>query len=421
MINSVTIALRAGAGALAALALLACASTPDGAAAPDRVWVGAWASSQQIPEPRNALADADFTDVTMRQIVHLSRGGADLRVRISNLDGVAPLRFDAVHIARAVAPGSAQIQVGTDLALTFEGAPDVIVPAGAEYLSDPVPLAVSAFDDLAISFHLTAPPAQQTSHPGSRATSFYLHGDHVGDPDLPGASTIEHWYNIAGVDVTARPGAAAIVILGDSITDGHGATTDGNDRWPDFLMRRLQENPATQRLGVLNHGVGGNRLLNYGLGPAALARFDRDVLTQTGVRYLIVLEGVNDIGTFMRDGGGGPDAHAELTRRMIGAYAQMVARAHERGVQVYGATIMPFGGAGTYPSTPESEATRNAVNAWIRAPGHFDAVLDFDAVVRDPAHPDRLLPAYDSGDHLHTSPAGFRAMAEAIPLTLFSR
>jgi lysophospholipase L1-like esterase len=381
-------------------------------------WVGSWASSQQIPEPRNALAPADLTDATLRQIVHLSLGGKTLRVHLSNAFGSAPLEFTSVHIALPVAADSPKIEPSTDRALSFSGRPSVTVPAGAEYISDPIDFAAESDSSLAITFHLAQPPAQETSHPGSRATSYLVHGDHVADADLPGAKKFDHWFNLAGVDVEAPAGARAIVALGDSITDGHGATTNGDDRWPDDLARRLLAARANR--SVLNQGIGGNRLLLDGLGPNALARFDRDVLAEAGVRYVIVLEGINDIGTFGLEGESPKSAHDDLVARIIGAYQQIVMRAHAQGIRVFGSTVTPFVGSDYYHPGALSEGDREAVNAWIRAPGHFDAVIDFDQAVRDPADPHRLLPAYDSGDHLHPSPAGYGAMANAVPLSLFA-
>jgi len=381
-------------------------------------WVGSWAASQQLPEPHNALAPDDLKDGTLRQIVHLSIGGAELRVHISNRFGTAPLRFASVHIARPVSTSSASIVPETDQALTFSGAPDVTVPAGADYISDPVKYPAAPLSDLAITLRSIEPPANQTGHPGSRTTSYLVHGDLVAAADLPDPRKVDHWYFISGVDVAAPPQAAAVVVLGDSITDGRGSTTNGNNRWPDVLARRLQEGPGKQ-LAVLNHGVGGNRLLLDGLGPNALARFDHDVLAQPGVRYLIVLEGVNDLGMLARTGEVPKAEHDALVQRITAAYEQMIWRAHAHGIQVFGATIMPFVGAEFYHPGPSTEADHQAVNQWIRTPGHFDAVIDFDKLTRDPEHPDRLLPAFDSGDHLHPSPAGYAAMANAVPLSLF--
>src|SRR5579859_7029103 len=291
-------------------------------------WVGSWATSQQIPEPQNSLAPDDLRDATLRQIVHLSIGGAKLRVHISNAFGTSPLHFTSFHIARPVSPASARIDVASDKALSFSGSGDVTVPAGAEYVSDPLDYATAPISDLAITLHLDAPPAQLTGHPGSRSTSYLVHGDLVSAADLPDAKKVEHWYLVAGVDVIAPPGVASIVALGDSITDGHGATTNGNDRWTDALAQRPQASPATRNIGVLNVGISGNHILTDSLGPDALARFDRDVLAQPGVRYVIVLEGVNDLGALARAAEVTPADRASLLHRLEGSYEQIVMRAH---------------------------------------------------------------------------------------------
>jgi lysophospholipase L1-like esterase len=400
---------------------LAAAQTATLPPAQSQTWTGTWAASQQLPEPQNSLPAADLSDVTFRQIFHLSLGGAALRVHLSNAFGTEPLHFTSVHIARPVSPSSPAIDPASDKALTFSGSSDVTVPAGAEYISDPIDYPVVPLSNLAVTFHLDAAPARQTGHPGSRATSYYVHGDHVSEADLPTAKKVDHWYQVAGIDVSASQNAVAIVALGDSITDGHGATTNGNDRWTDVLAQRLQASPATRSLSVLNQGIGGNHLLTDGLGPNVLARFDRDVLAQTGVRYLIVFEGVNDLGGLTREHEATPAEHALLVRRILAAYQQVVLRAHAHGITVIGATITPYTGSDYYHPGPASEADRQAINQWIRAAGHFDAVIDFDKTVRDPLQPSRLLPAFDSGDHLHPSPAGYRAMADAIPLALFPR
>jgi lysophospholipase L1-like esterase len=389
---------------------------------PDAVhWVGSWAASLQVPEPANALPPEELRDATLRQIVHLSVGGAELRVHLSNVFGTAPLDIDSVHIARPLSPSGDKIDPTTDKPLTFGGSPDVMIPAGAEYISDPVDYPVTALSNLAISFHLQEPPAQQTGHPGSRATSYVVHGNLVSSAELPNATRVDHWYQIAAVDVTRPADAVSIVALGDSITDGHASTTDGNDRWTDVLAERLQGSLATNTIGVLNAGIGGNHLLVDGLGPNALARFNRDVLAQTGVHYVIVFEGVNDLGGLTRLSEMPVAEHEALVARILSAYQQIILRAHAHGLEVIGATITPYAGSDYYHPTARDEVDRQAVNAWIRAPGHFDAVIDFDKVMRDPIHPDHMLPDYDSGDHLHPSPAGYRAMADAIPLSLFYR
>lgn len=368
----------------------------------------------------------DLRDATVRQIFHVSIGGSVVRVRLSNAFGREPLEFTSVHIARPVSAvvgdTRAAIDPARDRALTFGGKPEVIVPAGSEYWSDPMAYDLPAPSLVTVSFQLHDPPVIETSHPGSRETTWYVRGDLAGAADLPGALTVEHWYQVSGIDVEAPAQAAAIVALGDSITDGHATTTNGNNRWTDVLAERLQANPGTKDLAVLNEGTGGNRLLLDGLGPNALARFDRDVVAQSGVKFLIVFEGVNDLGTLHGTGFGVPPTpaqHAELVARMEGAYQQMIERAHMHGIEAIGATITPFGGSGYMKGDPALEADREALNAWIRQPGHFDAVIDFDAALRDPADPERMLPALDCGDHLHPNPAGYRKMAEGIPLGLF--
>ncbi|MGA9673029.1 MAG: SGNH/GDSL hydrolase family protein [Terracidiphilus sp.] len=362
----------------------------------------------------------DLRDATVRQIVHLSVGGSALRVQLSNAFGTEPLHFTSVHIARPLSPASSAIDASSDRPLTFAGSADVTVPAGAEFLSDPLEFAVAPLSDLAVTFHLDAAPTRETGHPGSRATSYYVRGDFAAAADLTEAKHVDHWYQITEIDVQAAQGASAVVALGDSITDGHGATTNGNDRWTDVLTARLQATPKTRNIGVSNQGIGGNHLLTDGLGPNALARFDRDVLAPASVRWVIVFEGVNDLGGLAREGEATQAEHVALVSRVLAAYQQMIARAHAHGLRVYGATITPYVGSAYYHPGPLSEADRQAVNQWIRSAGRFDAVIDFDAVVRDPAHPDQLLPAYDCGDHLHPSPAGYKAMGNAIPLSLFA-
>jgi lysophospholipase L1-like esterase len=402
------------------LAVITHSPAQRGAAKGD-AWVSSWGASQQIPEPQNALPTDDLRDATVRQIVHLSLGGSALRVHLSNAFGTTPLHFTSVHIAHPTSPAAAAIDPASDHALTFAGNPDVTIPPGAEYVSDPLEMLVAPLSDVAVTFHLDVPPVQETGHPGSRSTSYYVHGDRVSAADLPDAKHVDHWYDLTEIDVRTAPGAGVVVALGDSITDGHAATTNGNDRWTDILAARLQVEKKTRNIGVSNQGIGGNHVLTDGLGPNVLARFDRDVLAPAGVRWLIVFEGVNDLGGLARIAEVPAEQHAALVARLIAAYQQIIERAHAHGLRVYGATITPYTGSGYYHPGSLSEADRQAVNAWIRAAGHFDAVIDFDAVVRDPAHPEQLLPAFDCGDHLHPSPAGYKALGESIPLDLFSK
>lgn len=400
-------------------------SAPVAAKTCNAAWVAAWGSSQMAPAGENRLADGALTDATLRQIVRPSLGGQRVRLRLSNLIGTRPLPILGVTIARAPDAASPAVEAATLRSVTFDGGAGVRIPAGADYLSDPVDLPARALHSLAISIRYGQEPADQTSHPGSRATSYIVKGDALRATDLPGATPTDHWFQLSGLEVercvTPRAPAAAIVALGDSITDGNGTTTNGNDRWTDRLAERLQADPRFAHLSVINQGIGGNRLLDDGLGPNALARLDRDVLVQPGVRYLMLLEGVNDLGTLTRDGPVSDTAHAAHVARIIGAYRQIIARAHARGIKVIGATIMPYGGSAYYHPNARNEADRQAVNAWIRTPGNFDGVVDFDAITRDPAHPDHLRADYDKGDGLHPSPRGYRAMADAIKLDLFGK
>lgn len=400
--------------ALLVAALVSPAAAQRGA---DRAhWVGTWASAQMVPVGR--FSQADLTDATVRQVVRVSLGGDTIRIRLSNAFGTRPLRIESVQVARSADPATARIAPGTGRAVTFSGEGAVTIPAGGDAVSDPVELAVPPLSHLAISFYLPRPPSPRTSHPGSRTTTFLAHGNRSAAPNLPGARTIGHWIQLAGIDAAGDPRAAAIVAFGDSITDGMGIRPHSDQRWPDILAARLQADPATRHLAVLNQGISGNRVLSEGFGPSALARFEREVIGQPGIRFVILLEGINDIGMLAAGGTAAPAARRALVANLIAAYRRMIARARARGIKAIGATILPFGGS-EYRPDAAAEADRRALNAWIRAPGHFDAVIDFDAVMRDPANPTRLRRAYDSGDGLHPSAAGYRAMAEAVPLALF--
>lgn len=401
------------------LAPITVASAAPMTASPAKRWTGSWASAQMIPAAKDALPVTEATNATLRQAVRLSAGGDKIRVRLSNAFGTEPLKVSGVHVALAATSGASRIDLASDRVVTFSGRAEVTVPPGAEYLSDTIDLPTPPLAHLAITLRFDgAPPAQQTSHPGSRTTSWFAPGDQLTATDLTDAKPIDRWFQISGVEVL-RSGGASVVTFGDSITDGYGVTTNGDNRWPDILAARLQADPRTRGVGVLNAGIGGNRLLLDGLGPNAMARFDRDVLNQAGVKYVILLEGVNDLGVLTRDQPASPEAHAALVARIITAYDQMIRRAREHGIKVYGATVMPYGGSGYYHPDALNEQDRQAINAWIRAPGHFDAVIDFDRLMRDPAEPARLARAHDSGDGLHPSLAGYRAMADAVPLDLF--
>ena len=403
---------------LSALAALGLIMAPVAVFADDGRWVGAWASSQMVAENEHALPDGALDDVTLRQVVRLTTSGDQIRVRVSNAFGDAPLRISSGTVSRPTARDGVTIDPSTITPLTFAGRPDVMLPAGAEFISDPVAFDAEALSHLAVTFHVVDAPPRLTVHPGARATSRMAPGDQTGSATLTGETTFTRWYLLSGVDVLGPPDAGAIVVLGDSITDGYGVDTDTDTRWPDFLAERLRADPRTAHLGVMNHGIGGNRVLRDGLGPNALARFERDVLGQAGVTHLVIFEGVNDLGVLTRDAPATPEAHAELVANMIAAYAQITARARARGITVIGATITPYGGSDYDHPDAQNEADRQAINAWFRTPGNVDAVIDFDAVMRDPERPTHLRPEYDL-DGLHPSIEGYRAMGEAVDLTLF--
>jgi lysophospholipase L1-like esterase len=351
---------------------------------------------------------------TLRQLVHLPLGGPRLRVKLSNEFGDGVLRIGAMHVARSMGAGRDSIDASSDVAVRFGGRADVVVAAGDTVVSDPFELACGVSCDVAVSTYVAASPNGITGHPGSRTTSYLMSGDYLSAPSLPGAASTEHWYLLSRIDVVAPQETGAIVILGNSIADGRGSGTNQNNRWPDNLARRLRADPRTSRVAVLNAGIGGNAVVRGGIGPTALARFARDVLHQPGVRWVIVSEGVNDIG-----GARGADSSASIARQLIDAYRDLIARAHARGLRVYGATILPFGGS--FYDSPDHEVARQIVNAWVRAGNGFDGVIDFDAAMRDPASPTRLLAAVDGGDHLHPNAAGYRRMAESIDLAPFRR
>jgi lysophospholipase L1-like esterase len=359
------------------------------------------------------VPDVWLAQGTVRQFVRVTAGGTHVRLRLSNVFGTAPLVIAGVHLARAAdARTAGAIDLASDRPVLFGGHPDVVIPPGAEWLSDPVDLTLKPLATVAVSLRLAAALAQQTGHVASHATSYFAPGDQLAARDMIGAGTAEHWLALSGIDVDGA-GAGAIVALGDSITDGSHSVTDANGRWPDIVADVLAAR-STRPPAVLNLGIGGNRVLLDGVGPNTMARFDRDVLGQSGIRKIILLEGINDLGTLTRAGPVGATVHADLVNRLIDAYEQIIVRAHQRGITVIGATLLPFAGAASYHPAPTSEADRIAINRWISGNCHFDNVVDLDAVVRDPAVPDRLLPAYDSGDHLHPSPAGYRAIGNAI-------
>ena len=374
-------------------------------------WVGTWATAPMLA--LGGFSVHPFAAVTLREIVHVSAGGQQVRVRFTNEFGEDGLTISDAHVA--LSAGGSAIRAGTDHALTFGGAGSVRIPPGAAMYSDPVALAVPSLSDLAVSFYLPSQVMRaETFHSFADQDNFAAEGDVAGAATLTQLGTLESWYFLDGIDVNGVEGSRAIVTLGDSITDGAASTRNGNVRWPDVLAARLQREPGLEHVGVLNEGIGGNRVLNDVAGPGALARFNRDVLAQDGVRYLIVLEGINDIGRLARLTAPEDTVTAPMLEQGL---KQIADAAHEHGIKVFGATLTPYDGANYHSDT--GEQVRKDVNTWIRTSGVFDAVIDFDQITRDAQNPDRFNPAYDHGDHLHPSDAGYKAMGDGIDLKLF--
>jgi lysophospholipase L1-like esterase len=376
-------------------------------------WVGTWAAS-----PMGYTVSPDQpapSNLTYRDIVRIGIGGPSLRVQLTNEFGTQPLLIGAARIA--LSGEGESIQPNTDHTLTFNGRSFVTIPAGGLVFSDPVPMAVVALSSIAVSIYLPEQPvAETTCHADAQSTNFVTKGDTVSEAVLRGAREIYSWCFVKGIAVlTGDNTRSSIVTFGDSITDGWQSTRDANRRWPDVLEERLQAAGNSADITVLNEGISGNCLLQDTVGPNALARFDRDVLAQSGVKYLIVLEGINDIGGIVKPQS--PENRVSA-QAIIFALAQLVTRAHQHGILVYGATLMPYRGAKYF--SDEGETIRDVVNEWIRTSGVFNAVIDFDKIMRDPSNRTILRPAFDSGDHLHPNDYGYRAMGSAIALSLFN-
>ena len=372
--------------------------------------MGTWSAS-----PEAANAPIHFNGQTIRQIVHTSLSGDRVRVRLSNAFGTESLVIGAAHVA--LSAGGAAIFPGTGRVLTFNGEPGITIPGGAVVVSDSIVLDVPPLSDLAVSLYLPEDVAATTQHSTGLQTNYISGpGNFTAAANLVG-STSDVYYFITGVEVRASRRSRAIVALGDSVTDGFGSTPNMNQRFPNLLAARLQSRPDTSQIAVLNAGLPGNRILHDFVGTGALARLDRDVLVQTGAEYVIVLQGNADMvipALF------GNPAEVVSVEQIIQGHRQIIDRAHALGLKAIGGTLNPVEG---YPFpglwTAELEAKRQAVNHWIRTSHAYDAFVDFDRVLRDPAHPSRLLPDYDSGDHVHPNDAGYQAMADAIDLSLF--
>ncbi len=403
--------------------LLSCATAL--LAARNDTWIVTWGASPspQLADPA-ALSKQKLTfqNQTVREIVHTSVGGSVVRVRLSNAYGKETVAIGAAHIAlRGQESG---IVPGTDHALTFSGRASVSIPPNAPVLSDPIKLDVPASADLAISLFLPEAATGAGIHYSAQQTSYIGKGDMTGAASIAEPDTFTHWVFLTGVDVLSSGKGATLVAFGDSITDGAASTVDANHRWPNILAARLQAERQTRLMGTLDAGIGGNRILhdasaNIVFGVNALARYDRDVLSQPGVKYVIVLEGINDLG---HAGSSAPVSETVSAEDLIAGLTQLATRAHERGIKIFGGTLTPFEGARAQGYfTPEKEVKRKAFNDWIRTSKALDGFIDFDKAVQDPQHPDRMMAAYDSGDHLHPNDAGYKKMGESIPLSLFRK
>ncbi len=399
--------------------LMLSASLVQGQVGPGEHWVGTWATAL-VAQPASS---SSFANQTLRQVVRVSLGGDRLRITFSNVYGTQPLTIGAATVARQA--DAEAIIPASNRPLTFGGRQSVTIPPGASVLSDAVALNVPALSDVAIDLYVpgdtSASESPITQHSAAIQTSYTsMPGDHTGRDDFPVDTTTTSWFFLARVDVVAPEHIGAVVLFGDSITDGSGSTLDTNNRWPDHLARRLHN--ANIRFGILNLGIAGNRVLSDGLGVSALARFDREVLAQPGVTHVIVLEGINDIGLALTDIGIPRTDPPPTAEDIIFGHQQLIERARTRNVQIYGATFLPFAGTSlaripNYYST-DGDTTRQTVNAWIRTSGAYDAVIDFDAALQNPEAPLEMLPRYDSGDGLHPGDTGYEAMANTLDLEL---
>lgn len=381
-------------------------------------WVAAWGTAQQLIKPERAIPAAQVPPAklerqTVRMVARPTLDGSQLRVSLSNSFGYAPVRIDAAQVARAAANGA--IDAGSGRPLTFGGRTSVVLPPGARITSDPVEFAVRAQADLAVSLFVDADSGPTTAHPIGLRGAWLAPGNQVAAVQLSAASLFRSYLWLDGIEVRAAPRAAAVIAFGDSITDGFSTTPDADMPWPSILARRLGAQRGVPPRAVINMGISGNRVLREGAGSSGLARFDRDVLSRPGARWVLLLLGINDIGFSALPQL--PASEKATAEDIIAGYQLLIARARLHGLAIIGATLTPFEGVNTY--TSEGEQMRQQVNQWIRTAGQFDAVVDFDLATRDPAQPTRLRAAFDSGDHIHPNDAGNKAMAEAINLNLF--
>ena len=404
------------------IVVLACAFAFVQIAEAQDHWVTTWTAAPQVrlqlpPGGQRAggppPAPSSFNDQTVRMVFRTGLGGRRARVTLSNAFGNAPLTIGSAHVA--LHDKDSGIMAGSDRALMFNGKPSITIAQGAHVISDPVDLDVPQLGDLVISVYIPGDSGQLTMHNTGLHTTYIAKGNVVGEAALSDAATVRSYYWISGVDVMAPAGTAAIVAFGDSITDGATSTNDANRSWPSILAQRLLTTPGAPKVAVLNEGISGNRVLADGAGVNALARFDRDVLGQAGVKWLFIMEGINDIGQTTR---ANATTAAVTADELITATKQMIERAHTHGIKVIGCTLTPYEGAAYY--SEKGEEVRQAVNRWIRTSGAFDAVADYDAVTRDSTNPKTFKAGFNDGDHLHPNDAGYKAMADSIDLGMFS-
>lgn len=381
-------------------------------------WVASWGTAQQLMKPERAIPSAQTPPArierqTVRMVARPTIAGSQVRIALSNSFGHGPVRIDAAQLAPAGANGS--ILPGSGRPLTFGGRTWVVLPPGARISSDPVAFDVRAQSDLSVSLYVEADSGPTTSHPIGLRGAWMAPGNQVMAEKLEGATQFRSYLWLDGIDVNASPRAAAIIAFGDSITDGFSTTPDADTPWPSILARRLGAQRGMAARSVINMGISGNRVLREGAGSSGLARFDRDVLSRPGARWVLLLLGINDIGFSAIPGL--PASEKATAEDIIAGHQMLISRARLHGLSVIGATLTPFEGVNTY--TAAGEQMRQQVNQWIRSSGSFDAVIDFDLATRDPDRPTRLRPEFDSGDHIHPNDAGNRAMAEAVDLKLF--
>ncbi|MBP4136772.1 SGNH/GDSL hydrolase family protein [Flavobacterium geliluteum] len=373
-------------------------------------WVGTWACAQMLVEPHNMPPVPGLSENTLRQIIRVSVGGKRLRLRFSNILSDQPTVLKSVSVANVV--NAPIIDLKTQKTISFTGNPGITMNPGEEVFSDAFDFELQSGQLLAITIHYGTTSAKTSGHPGSRTTSYLLQGDNLTNAAFDGAIKTDHWYTIMGLDVDADSDSATIVCLGNSITDGRGSGTNKQNRWTDILSARLSADKKTEKLGVLNLGIGGNCVVRGGLGPTALDRFDRDVLSQKGAKWLVLLEGINDIGGIKR-----PEDTSVKAQEIIDAYKIMIDKAHAKGIKVYGCTILPF--EKSFYDTPYRQEARDLVNSWIRNSNAFDAVIDFDKIMVSEIGSKTILSNMHDGDFLHPNELGYFTMGQAVNLDLF--